>query len=221
MKLLTSAFIALNVWLYRVSGGRMMGRMGAAPILLLTTTGRRSRRERTVPVLYLEDGGRFVIVASLAGAPRHPAWFLNLEANPRVRLQVRSRRFAATARRASVEEKAQLWPRLVAMYPAYEGYQNRTTRDIPVVIATPEPERSQRACTPVTTAATFTASGARCSATASRPSRSSRRGLGPRHPAPSSHYLASCNLSHWVRRTTDHLAEKMRLTTIRKKWGKK
>ena len=133
-----SAFIALNVWLYRVSGGRMMGKMGAAPILLLTTTGRRSRRERTVPVLYLEDGGRFVIVASLAGAPRHPAWFLNLEANPRVRLQVRSRRFAATARRASVEEKAQLWPRLVAMYPAYEGYQNRTARDIPVVIATPD-----------------------------------------------------------------------------------
>jgi deazaflavin-dependent oxidoreductase (nitroreductase family) len=103
-----------------------------------STTGRRSRRERTVPVLYLEDGGRFVIVASLAGAPRHPAWFLNLKANPRVRLQVRSRRFAATARRASVEEKAQLWPRLVAMYPAYEGYQNRTARDIPVVIATPD-----------------------------------------------------------------------------------
>jgi F420H(2)-dependent quinone reductase len=78
-----------------------------------------------------------VIVASLAGAPRHPAWFLNLEANPRVKLQVRNRRFAATAWCASVEEKAQLWPRLVAMYPAYEGYQNRTTRDIPVVIATP------------------------------------------------------------------------------------
>jgi deazaflavin-dependent oxidoreductase (nitroreductase family) len=78
-----------------------------------------------------------VIAASLAGAPRRPAWFLNLEANPRARLQVRSRRFAAAARRASVEEKAQLRPRLAAMYPAYEGYQNRTTRDIPVVIATP------------------------------------------------------------------------------------
>jgi F420H(2)-dependent quinone reductase len=90
LKLLMSAFLALNVWLCRVSGGRTMGKMGAAPILLLTTTGRRSRRERTVSVLYLEDGGRFVMVASLAGAPRHPAWFLNLEANPRVRLQVRS-----------------------------------------------------------------------------------------------------------------------------------
>jgi deazaflavin-dependent oxidoreductase (nitroreductase family) len=137
MKLLMSAFIALNVWLYRLSGGRMMGRMGAAPILLLTTTGRRSGRERTTPVLYLADGGHLVIVASLAGAARHPAWFLNLEANPRVKLQVRSRRFAATARRATAEEKAQLWPRLVAMYPAYEDYQARTTRDIPVVILTP------------------------------------------------------------------------------------
>jgi F420H(2)-dependent quinone reductase len=137
MKLLTSAFIALNVWLYRLSGGRVMGRMAGAPILLLTTTGRRSRRERTVPVLYLEDGGRFVMVASLAGAPQNPAWFLNIEADPRVRLQVRSRRLAATARRASAKEKAQLWPRLVAMYPTYEDYQKRTTRDIPVVIATP------------------------------------------------------------------------------------
>ena len=137
MKLLTSAFIALNVWLYRLSGGRMMGRMGAAPILLLTTTGRRSGRERTTPVLYLGDGDRLVIVASLAGAPRHPAWFLNLEANPRVKLQVQSRRFAATARRATAEEMAQLWPRLVAIYPAYQDYQARTTRDIPVVILTP------------------------------------------------------------------------------------
>ena len=67
MKLLWSAFIALNVWLYRVSGGRMMGKMGAAPILLVTTTGRKSGRARTTPVLYLADGGRFVIVPALRG----------------------------------------------------------------------------------------------------------------------------------------------------------
>jgi deazaflavin-dependent oxidoreductase (nitroreductase family) len=103
MKLLTSAFIALNVWLYRVSGGRMMGKMGAAPILLLTTTGRRSRRERTVPVLYLEDGGRFVIVASLAAAPRHPAWFLNLEANPRVGQSPKASRPRAQEASASIK----------------------------------------------------------------------------------------------------------------------
>ena len=102
------------------------GKDGRSPILLVTTTGRKSGRARTTPVLYLAEGGRFVIVASLAGAPRHPAWFLNLEANPKVELQVRSRRFSATARRASADEKAQLWPRLTGMYPAYEDYQKRT-----------------------------------------------------------------------------------------------
>jgi len=137
MKTLMGAFIALNVWVYRLTGGRLMGRMGAAPILLLTTTGRKSGQPRTVPLLYLEDGGSFAIVASYAGAAKHPAWFFNLEANPQVELQVRSRRFSATARQASAEEKAQLWPRLVAIYPAYADYQKRTTRDIPVVIVSP------------------------------------------------------------------------------------
>ena len=75
----------------------------------------------------VEDGGRFAIVASYAGSPRHPAWFLNLEANPEVQLQVRSRRFSGTARRASAEEKAQLWPRLIGIYPAYADYQKRTS----------------------------------------------------------------------------------------------
>jgi F420H(2)-dependent quinone reductase len=137
MKPLMSAFIALNVWLYRLSGGRVMGKMGKAPILLLTTIGRKSGQKRSVPLLYLEDIGRFVIVASLGGAPKHPAWFLNLEANPMVELQVGSRRCSGSARRASAEEKAQFWPRLVAIYPAYADYQTRTTRDIPLVIVTP------------------------------------------------------------------------------------
>jgi F420H(2)-dependent quinone reductase len=136
MKSLMSAFIALNVWLYRVSGGRVMGKMGKAPILLLTTTGRKSGQKRTVPLLYLEDAGRFVIVASLGGAPKHPAWFLNLESNPSVELQVGNRRLHGSALRASPEEKAQFWPRLVAIYPSYADYQRRTTRDIPVVIVT-------------------------------------------------------------------------------------
>jgi F420H(2)-dependent quinone reductase len=137
MKVLIRVFIALNVWLYRLSGGRVMGKMGAAPILLLTTAGRKSGRSRTVPVLYLQDDGSFVLVASFAGAPKHPVWYLNLEANPKVALQVASRHFAGTARRASAEEKARLWPRLVEMYPQYASYQKRTTRDIPVVIVSP------------------------------------------------------------------------------------
>ena len=134
MKALMSVFVTLNVWVYRVSGGRLMGKMGAAPILLLTTTGRKSGRSRTVPLLYLKEEGRFVLVASLGGAPKHPAWYLNLEANPAVTVQAGRQRLAGTARRASAEEKGRLWPRLVAIYPQYAEYQKRTTRDIPVVI---------------------------------------------------------------------------------------
>ncbi|MGH8219357.1 MAG: nitroreductase family deazaflavin-dependent oxidoreductase [Steroidobacteraceae bacterium] len=137
MKWLMGVFVALNVRVYRLSGGRVMGRMARAPILLLTTVGRQSRKRRTTPLLYLEDGNRFAIVASYAGAPRHPAWFLNLEANPQVELQVRNRKLSGTARRASAQEKGQLWPRLVAIYPAYADYQKRTTRDIPIVIVSP------------------------------------------------------------------------------------
>ena len=136
MKALMGAFVAFHAWIYRVSGGRFMGKMGRAPVLLLTTRGRKSGQRRTVPLLYLKDSENFVIVASLGGAPRHPAWYLNLEANPTVELQVADQRFSANARRASAEEKARLWPRLVAIYPPYEDYRKRTTRDIPVVIVT-------------------------------------------------------------------------------------
>jgi F420H(2)-dependent quinone reductase len=134
MKPLIVVFVTLNVWLYRLSGGRVMGKMGRAPILLLTTTGRKSGRKRTVPLLYVQDGGTFVIVASFAGSPKHPAWYLNIEANPKVELQVGSERFVGVARRASTEQKARLWPSLLAVYPQYAEYQKRTTRDIPLVI---------------------------------------------------------------------------------------
>jgi deazaflavin-dependent oxidoreductase (nitroreductase family) len=137
MKLLMRAFIALDVWLYRVSGGRVMGKMGAAPILLLTTTGLKSGRSRTVPLLYVKDDLSFAVVASSGGAPTHPAWYRNLEANPRVALQVGKEQFAGTARRANAVEQLLLWPELVAIYPRYEDYQRRTTRKIPVVIVTP------------------------------------------------------------------------------------
>jgi F420H(2)-dependent quinone reductase len=137
MKSLVAALVAVNVWLYRLSGGRVMGKMGAAPILLLTTTGRKSGRKRTVPLLYLKDDKRFVIVASFAGSPKHPAWFVNLEANPKVELQVGGERFAAVARRATAQEKARLWPSLVSIYPRYEDYQKRTAREIPLAIITP------------------------------------------------------------------------------------
>ncbi|MBI4517592.1 MAG: nitroreductase family deazaflavin-dependent oxidoreductase [Deltaproteobacteria bacterium] len=130
----------LNTWLYRASGGRVAGRFpGGAPVLLLTTIGRRSGRRQTAPLLYLEDGLRYVVVASKGGMSHHPLWFKNLEANPRVEVEVGRRKLMAAARRATAEEKAVLWPRLVAMYPSYAAYQARTEREIPVVILTPQP----------------------------------------------------------------------------------
>ena len=129
----------LNTWIYRLSGGRIGGRFpGGAPVLLLTTTGRKSGRPQTAPLLYLQEGDSYVVVASKGGMAENPLWFKNLEANPRVEIEVGNRKLPATARRATDAEKAALWPRLVAMYSSYADYQARTTRSIPVVILTPQ-----------------------------------------------------------------------------------
>jgi deazaflavin-dependent oxidoreductase (nitroreductase family) len=120
--------------IYRLTGGRFVGRVGKAPILLLTTTGRRSGLARTAPLLYLRDGDQLAIVASFGGYPTHPVWYLNLVANPEVYVQVGRERFAARARTASPGERERLWPLFVEMYPGYEEYQEKTAREIPVVL---------------------------------------------------------------------------------------
>jgi len=125
----------LNVLVYRLSKGRLGGRFrGGAPVLLLTTVGRKSGVRRTAPVLYLADGNRFVVVASKGGFSTHPLWYKNLESNPNVEIEVGGERQKMTARRASEAEKRTLWPRLVAMYRDFDDYQARTKREIPVVI---------------------------------------------------------------------------------------
>jgi F420H(2)-dependent quinone reductase len=129
---------ALNTWIYRLSSGKIMGRMPTgAPICLLTTTGRKSGQRRTVPLLYLADGDDLIVVGSQGGAPRHPGWFLNLEANPQGEVELGRRRVPVTARRLSDEERDRIWPRLVAIYPLYEEYRRGTTRSIPVVRLSP------------------------------------------------------------------------------------
>jgi deazaflavin-dependent oxidoreductase (nitroreductase family) len=127
-----------NTWVFRATGGRIGSRFpGGAPIGLLTTTGRRSGRPRTAPLLYLADGERLVVVASQGGLPRHPLWYENLAGHPEVEFRTPqgSRRYRA--RTASAEEKAAYWPRLCALYPSYDAYQKRTDRDIPVVLLEP------------------------------------------------------------------------------------
>jgi deazaflavin-dependent oxidoreductase (nitroreductase family) len=128
----------LNIWAYRATGGRLGGRfLRGAPVLLLTTRGRRSGQPRTAPLLYLEDGGRIAIVASKGGMSQHPLWYRNLEANPEVEVEIGRERRPMLARVATEAEKRELWPKLVAMYRDYDDYQARTERDIPVVVLTP------------------------------------------------------------------------------------
>ncbi|MCU0267637.1 MAG: nitroreductase family deazaflavin-dependent oxidoreductase [Acidimicrobiales bacterium] len=129
---------AANTWLYRRSGGRLGGRfLRGAPVCLVTTVGRKSGQPRTVPLLYLAHGEDVVIVASKGGMSHHPLWYLNLQADPAVTIEIGARKQRMVARTASAEEKDALWPRLVAMYRDYDSYQARTERDIPVVICSP------------------------------------------------------------------------------------
>jgi deazaflavin-dependent oxidoreductase (nitroreductase family) len=103
-------------------------------ILILTTTGRRSGEPRPKPLIFGEDDGRYVVVASQGGAPRHPHWYRNLSANPDVHVQVRGDRFRARARTASGAERERLWKRMAQIWPRYDEYQQRTEREIPVVV---------------------------------------------------------------------------------------
>ena len=135
------AMSRVNIALYRRTGGKVFGRVGKAPILLLTTTGRRSGAARTTPLLYLRDGERIAVVASYGGRPSHPAWYLNMSSKPEVEVQVKRDRFTATARTATPEERGRLWPLLVTMYPSYAAYERRTSREIPVVLLERTPSR--------------------------------------------------------------------------------
>lgn len=137
MKSLLRFVMALHVALYRLLGGRLVGKLGRAPILLLTVTGRRSGQRRTAPLLYQRDGHNYIVIASAGGQAKHPAWWLNLRATPLATIEVGSQRVAVQARAATSEEKPRLWQLMTAVYPAYDGYQRKTTREIDVVVLTP------------------------------------------------------------------------------------
>ncbi|MCO5969966.1 nitroreductase family deazaflavin-dependent oxidoreductase [Actinoallomurus soli] len=102
--------------------------------LLLTTTGRKSGQKRTTPLIYQKNGDDYLVVASKGGADEPPLWYLNLQADPEVTVQVRGDRFTARARTATPEEKPELWRKMAATWPAYDEYQQKTSREIPVVV---------------------------------------------------------------------------------------
>lgn len=120
---------------YRATRGLIGHRIpGLAPMLLLDHVGARSGVRRTTPLLYVEDGSTLFVVASKGGYEKHPAWLHNLRAHPDTTVQIGSRRHAVHAREASAEERVRLWPKAVAAYSGYRGYQERTQREIPLVI---------------------------------------------------------------------------------------
>ena len=134
----------VNTRVYRLTGGRIgkSWRIGAGfrkpvPICLLTTTGRKTGQPRTVPLCYLQDGDRIVLVASQGGLPANPQWYFNVKANPEVQIEIGKRRTDCTAQVAGPDERARLWPKLVDMYADYASYQSWTEREIPVIIRAP------------------------------------------------------------------------------------
>jgi F420H(2)-dependent quinone reductase len=124
----------VNTAVYRASGGRLWNTVKGAPVLILHHTGRKSGQARTSPLLYLRDGDDLVIVASRGGSDAMPAWWLNLKASPDTTVELGRERIDVTAVEATPEEKSALWPRLVEMYPEFDVYQQRTARQIPVIL---------------------------------------------------------------------------------------
>jgi deazaflavin-dependent oxidoreductase (nitroreductase family) len=129
---------AMHEFWYRLTGGLLGGSMMGRPILLLTTTGRKTGARRTTPLMYLEDSDNLVVIASNGGNPRHPAWWLNLEQNPQAEVQMTGEKRRVKAEEATGGERERLWRAVVEVYSGYEGYQKTTERQIPVVILRPE-----------------------------------------------------------------------------------
>jgi len=119
---------------YQATNGADGHIWNGVPTLLLTTQGRKSGEPRTLPLIYGQDGKRYVIVASRGGAPDHPAWYKNLAATPTVEVQVAADKFEARASTAKGEERARLWKLMTQIWPAYDEYQGKTSRQIPVVV---------------------------------------------------------------------------------------
>jgi deazaflavin-dependent oxidoreductase (nitroreductase family) len=127
-------FTQAHVRAYRLSGGRIGGSYHGSPVLLLDHVGRKTGRKHTSPLIYARDGDDLAIVASKGGSHKNPVWWLNLKGHPETTVQVGSEKRRVVARRATAEEKKRLWRALVEIYPPYESYQRRSSRDIPVIV---------------------------------------------------------------------------------------
>jgi deazaflavin-dependent oxidoreductase (nitroreductase family) len=133
-RLFLSLMSKTHTFWYRLSGGALGAQVSGMPVLLLTTTGRKSGQPRTTPLMYLEDGDNVIVIASNSGDDRDPGWWRNLKSHPEATIQLKRERRTVRAERATPEQKARVWPTLIARNADYDEYAKRTTRDIPVVI---------------------------------------------------------------------------------------
>ncbi len=127
-------FGAEHVRVYRETAGERGYHWRGTTILLLTTEGRTSGEPRTTPLIHRTDGDRWIVVASKGGAPAHPSWYQNLQANPEATIEVRDETVPVRASTAEGEERARLWALMAEVWPAYDDYQAKTDREIPVVV---------------------------------------------------------------------------------------
>lgn len=137
MKYLFKLFMAVHVWIYRLSGGKLGGTMRGFKVLLLTTTGRKSGKTYTTPLGRFDHEDGYIIVASNAGQPTHPAWYYNLKSNPHVTVQVLDRVIPATAEVLSGEARMEAWRQVITTAPSYANYEKQTTREIPLILLHP------------------------------------------------------------------------------------
>lgn len=133
MNLLAKAFIKGHVLLYTLSKGKLATTMRGVPILVLTTRGAKTGAERRVPIVPLIEGDKMYVIASMGGAPKHPAWYLNLKAHPQVEVEMYGKKWKANAVDLQEPERTRIWERVIAAMPGFADYQQKTSRVIPVI----------------------------------------------------------------------------------------
>ena len=138
MKLFIKLLMTTYVFLYRLTGGAIGGKMVGMPVLLLNSIGRKSGKKRTTPVAYIRDGTNYVVTASNGGAATNPGWFYNLQSSPQTTIQVMAETLSVVAQQANPEEKSRLWSQLIKVAPNFEEYQRKSSREIPMVILHPQ-----------------------------------------------------------------------------------
>ena len=134
---LLKPFSRFNSFIYRLTGGRVMGRLQGRPVMLVAMTGAKTGKPRTIPLMYVPHKDGVIVVASQGGSPRSPVWYNNLVAHPDIVVQVRSQKLNLRAREVFDAERAAVWPICVEHYHEYDDYQKRTDRKIPVFICEP------------------------------------------------------------------------------------